>query len=81
MFKREYSTKINVEGDYAYKQINSFVDKISAKKDISRGGVTYFLDNSFEGVVRLNRYKCSVELTDKVEEWVFNSINELNKKQ
>lgn len=81
MVKREYLTKINVEGDYAYKQINSFINKISVKKDVCIGGVTYFLDNSMEGVARLNRHKNILELTDKVEEWIFNSINELNKKQ
>lgn len=77
---RQYKTKIEIVSKLAYDDINSFIEKISFEQDIYKNGKTYFLDKNRESIIRTDFKKKTVELTDKVEEWVFNSINELNRK-
>ncbi len=80
MLDKEYKTKISIESQQAYEDISLFIEKISFEQDKYKYGSIYFLDSSRRSVVRTNSKKKIVELTDKVEEWVFDSINELNKK-
>ncbi len=75
-----YKTKIDVEGKIAYENINGFMEKIAFQKDNYRNGTIYFLDSTNEGIVKLDSKKKTIELTDKVEEWIFNSINDMNNK-
>jgi len=73
-----YKTKIDVEGEVAYKNISGFMEKIAFQKDNYKNGTIYFLDSTNESIVKADSKKKTIELTDKVEEWVFNSINDLN---
>ncbi|GEM_PF-1613392 len=78
---RQYKTKIEIVSRLAYEDINSFIEKISFEKDIYKNGKTYFLDENRESIIRADSKKKTVELTDRVDEWIFNSINELNRKK
>lgn len=73
-----YNTKINIEGEDAYSNINWFVDKIAFRKGFSKDGLLYFTDKNYEGVIKISHRNKTAELTDKVEEWIFDTINELN---
>lgn len=75
-----YKTKIQVEGERAYQDILTFVETISSKGFRYGHGSMYFMDKERDSVVRMNLWNKTVELSDKVEEWVFNTINDLNKK-
>jgi virulence-associated protein VapD len=78
---RQYKTKIEIVSRLAYEDINSFIEKISFEKDIYKNGKTYFLDENRESIIRADSKKKTVELTDRVDEWIFNSINELKRKK
>jgi len=78
---RQYKTKIEIVSRLAYEDISSFIEKISFEKDIYKNGKTYFLDENRESIIRADSKKKTVELTDRVDEWIFNSINELNRKK
>ncbi len=75
-----YKTKIQVEGEQAYQDIMTFVEKISSKGFRYGHGSMYFIDKERDSMVRMNLKNKTVELSDKVEEWIFNAINDLNKK-
>lgn len=77
---REYKTKIDIEGEKAYLNIGCFIEKIAFQQSKYKNGSIYSLDCSHESMIRTNFKKKTVELTDKVEEWIFNTINELNSK-
>ncbi len=77
----QYKTRINIEGENAYEDIMGFIEKISFEWDKYKQGTVYFLDETRKSKIRIDSKNKTLELTDKVEEWVFNSINELNKKK
>jgi hypothetical protein len=81
MINLDYKTKVNIKREKAYNEIRGFIKKIAIQEREYNEGVVYFLDGSREEVIRANFNNKTFELTDKVEEWIFNSINELNKKQ
>jgi len=78
---RQYRTKINLEGEYAYEDVSLFLEKISLECDKYKHGGVYFLDKDRYQRTRVDSKNKTVELTDKVEEWIFNSINELSIKK
>ncbi len=78
MVDRDYKTKIEIMSKRAYEEVNSFIGKISFEHNRYKHGDIYFLDLTREGIVRTNSDKKTVELTDKVESWIFDSINQIN---
>lgn len=80
MINLDYPTKINIEKEKVYDEIKGFIKKIAIQEREYNGGIVYFLDSSREGVIRANFNNKTFELTDKVEEWVFDSINHINRK-
>jgi hypothetical protein len=76
--RKAYTTKIDFGGEEAYGEVSSFLEDISfGKKDCNKN-TFYFFDECKEGVAKLNSKKNTIELTDKVEGWIVESINHIN---
>lgn len=83
MTEEDYKTKINVTSEQAYDEISSFIGNISVGCKGYVDGFVYFLDVDGVGAARVktNSKKRTVELTDMVDEWIFDSINHINKQE
>ncbi|MEK6833774.1 MAG: hypothetical protein AABY32_07055 [Nanoarchaeota archaeon] len=80
MVKREYKTKIELKGEQAYDEVSHFLNEISFGMCYMKDGVKYSLDiKNKEAIAKLNQKKNTIELTDKVEDWIVESINHINK--
>lgn len=82
IMKRElYKVKIEAGGEKAYDEISSFLSEISFGVNWDGNSVFYSLDKKKEGVAKLNSKKNTIELTDKVEGWVIDSINNIKRQE
>ena len=81
MEKIRYHLKIEACGEQAYDEIGSFLGGISFGHEYNRGRTYYFLDLNKEGVAKLNATKKTIELSDKVEGWIIESINHINEQE
>ena len=74
-----YPTRIEA-GSESYNKISLFLSEIAFKSKYTKESLFYFLDSRDRGIAKLNSEKKTIELTDKVEEWIINSIDKINKK-
>ena len=81
MANRIYKTKIELNDEKIYDGVISFLGGVSFGIEYGLENVLYSLDKNKEGVARLNPNKYTIELTDKVEKWIIDSINNMKKQK
>jgi len=78
MVKKLYTTKIEAASEQAYDEISSFLSEISFGQEHDNSNMYYFTAKKREGKIKLNPKKNTIELTDKIEGWIIDSINHIN---
>jgi hypothetical protein len=81
MVKSNYQIKIEAGGEKVYNEISSFLNGISFETYRNGDNLFYYLDKKKEGIAKVNSKKSTIELTDKVEGWIINSINRIKKQE
>jgi len=74
-----YKIKFELKTEYAYEEVDSLLDEISFSSNSVGDFTNYFLDENKEKIVRLNPKNKTVELTDKIDKWIINSIEHVKK--
>lgn len=72
-----YTIKIETGGEKAYDEVSFFLSGISCGYNWNGNNTFYFLDIKKDGIAKLSSKKNTIELTDKVEGWIIDPINNL----
>ncbi|MFH1503125.1 MAG: hypothetical protein ABIE36_00505 [Candidatus Diapherotrites archaeon] len=72
-----YPRKIKIESDKAYDEVSFFLGESSVSFEGIDDGRIYIFDELEEQVARANSKNRTIELTDKVEDWIYKSIKHI----
>ena len=82
MKETTYSTTIIAKGLQAFDEASHFLGELSCGGDFRKKDVVfYYLDSKHEQIARLNQKENKIELSDKVEGWIVDSINHIIKQE